>query len=315
MAIAVRRHLPRAHARRWSRWAPSRAAPGRRATRSAAAPSRTLAAADARALGPLRRAPLPRGARAVDRRRRGGDPLVRVLHRARREPRRGGADARDMNDEIDVRHVLPAVGRPGARALPRRRVPARRHPLHGRAASRARGSSRCPAPTTCRGRATRTRCSTRSSASSAGVDEHGEPEMILTTVLRRGGRRRRHAALRTVARFRGVALDAPEGRVRASFDGPARAVRCASALARGRSPGCARGVHTGECELRGGASSGPALEIARGRRARPPGRARSSPPRRCTTSSRGSGIAFDERGAVALPLAGASREWRLFAVR
>ena len=51
--------------------------------------------------------------------------------------------------------------------------------------------------------------------------------------------------------------------MRASFDGPARAVRCASALAE-RPARLRAGVHTGECELRGGAVSGAALEIAAG---------------------------------------------------
>src|SRR4051812_27762484 len=57
-----------------------------------------------------------------------------------------------------------------------------------------------------------------------------EPDLILTTVLEadlpEAEPELAHSAL---ARFRGRALEAPAGRLRASFDGPARAVRCASA--------------------------------------------------------------------------------------
>ena len=73
------------------------------------------------------------------------------------------------------------------------------------------------------------------------------------------------------------------------------------------------GVHTGECERRDGTLSGAALEIA----ASVAGVAR--PGEILATSTVHdlvalSGIAFEERGMAALPLAGASREWRLFAV-
>ena len=144
----------------------------------------------------------------------------------------------------------------------------------------------------------------------AGLDQHGESEMILTTVLDAevaGGFTRS-----TVARFRGVALPAPEGRVRASFDGPARAVRCASALAEVQ-PELRAGVHTGECERRGGTLSGAALDIAASvaEAARPGEILATSTVHDLVALS---GVAFEERGAIALPLSGVSREWRLFAV-
>ena len=62
-----------------------------------------------------------------------------------------------------------------------------------------------------------------------------------------------------------------------------------------------------------GGSTGPALEIAAGV-------ARAAAPGEILATSTvadlvaGSGIEFSERGAVELPLAGASREWRLFSV-
>ena len=64
-----------------------------------------------------------------------------------------------------------------------------------------------------------------------------------------------------LARFRGRVLDAPPGRIRAGFDGPARAVRCATALA-DNFPRLRAGIHTGECELHNGTVSGPALDVA-----------------------------------------------------
>jgi DNA-binding SARP family transcriptional activator/pimeloyl-ACP methyl ester carboxylesterase len=144
-------------------------------------------------------------------------------------------------------------------------------------------------------------------------DTPAEPNLILTTVLEADLPDSEHAVLRSaLARFRGQPLDAPPGRLRASFDGPARAVRCASALAGAYAP-LRAGVHTGECELRDGRLIGPALEIAAG-----VARAAASGEILATSTVAdlvaGSGIEFSERGAFELPLAGASREWRLFSV-
>ena len=95
-------------------------------------------------------------------------------------------------------------------------------------------------------------------------DDVVEPNLILTTVLEADLPESEHGVARSaLARFRGQPLDAPPGRLRASFDGPARAVRCATALA-GSFPGLRAGVHTGECELLDGRLTGPALEIAAG---------------------------------------------------
>jgi DNA-binding SARP family transcriptional activator/pimeloyl-ACP methyl ester carboxylesterase len=144
-------------------------------------------------------------------------------------------------------------------------------------------------------------------------DDVVEPNLILTTVLEVNLPEAEHAVARSaLARFRGQPLDAPPDRMRASFDGPARAVRCASALA-GAFPPLRAGVHTGECELRDGRLMGPALDIAAGV-------ARAAAPGEILATSTvadlvaGSGIEFTERGAVELPLAGTSREWRLFNV-
>ncbi len=223
-----------------------------------------LAAPDGRAVGPLRDRAVPAGARAVDRRRRGRDRLVHVLPRPRRVARgRGGDHRHERGDRRPPRARLGARARRSSSTAPRSTC-ARRAATWARGC-RARTWSRRRAPTTCRGRATRARCWTRSSSSSpACATRTPSRTSILTTVLEADVPESEHGLARSaLARFRGQPLDAPHGRMRASFDGPARAVRCASALAESL-PQLRAGVHTGECELRDGRLAGPALEIAAG---------------------------------------------------
>ena len=144
-------------------------------------------------------------------------------------------------------------------------------------------------------------------------EEPTEPNLILTTVLDAEVPEAEQGMVRSaVARFRGQLLDSPYNRVRATFDGPARAVRCACTLAESM-PQLRAGVHTGECELRDGRLAGPALEIAAGvARAAAEGEILATSTVQDLVA--GSGIEFTERGPVELPLAGTSREWRLFTV-
>jgi pimeloyl-ACP methyl ester carboxylesterase len=107
-----------------------------------------------------------------------------------------------------------------------------------------------------------------------------------------------------LSRFRGHVLEGRGAGLRAGFDGPARAVRCATALA-DHLPALRAGIHTGECELRDGMVSGSALAVA-GYLA---GTAEDGEV--LTTSTvqdlvAGSGIDFDERGTLG--------ELRLFSV-
>ena len=213
----------------------------------------------------------------------------------------------DMNEEIDVRHVLAAVHVPA--------LVLHREKEYMREASRYMGQRlpgarvvSLPGPDHLPWEGAQEDVLDEIEAFLGGVDAGPEPETVLATVLDAeiAGAFTRPI----VARFRGLALPAPEGRVRASFDGPARAVRCAEALAE-LEPGLRAGVHTGECERHDGVLSGPALEIA----ASLAGTA--EPGEILATSTVHdlvplSGIVFEERGAVALP--GASREWRVFAV-
>jgi pimeloyl-ACP methyl ester carboxylesterase len=64
-----------------------------------------------------------------------------------------------------------------------------------------------------------------------------------------------------LSRFRGHVLEGRGEGLCAGFDGPARAVRCAAALA-DHLPALRAGIHTGECELRDGMLSGSALAVA-----------------------------------------------------
>lgn len=75
----------------------------------------------------------------------------------------------------------------------------------------------------------------------------------------------RRMFLREVARHRGLVLEDPAPACKATFDGPARAVRCGHAIvAAARSSGMAArvGVHTGECDRLGRAIRGIATDLA-----------------------------------------------------
>jgi class 3 adenylate cyclase/alpha-beta hydrolase superfamily lysophospholipase len=69
---------------------------------------------------------------------------------------------------------------------------------------------------------------------------------------------------RTLERFRGHEIDRAGDGIFATFDGPARAIRCASEIAREMhrlGPEIRAGVHTGECELDGDRVSGIAVHV------------------------------------------------------
>ena len=163
--------------------------------------------------------------------------------------------------------------------------------------------------------------------------EESEPDRMLATVLftdivgssekvvtlgDRGWREllERHHELvrRQLARFRGLEVDTAGDGFFASFDGPARAIRCACAIVEGvRELGMEvrAGLHTGECELANGKVAGIAVHTG----ARVAGFAQ---PGEVLVSSTvkdlvaGSGLAFEDRGTHELK--GIPGEWRLFAV-
>jgi pimeloyl-ACP methyl ester carboxylesterase len=121
------------------------------------------------------------------------------------------------------------------------------------------------------------------------------------------------AARRALERFRGQEVDTAGDGLFATFDGPARAVRCALAIreAVGRLGLRARaGVHTGECERVGEKVGGIAVHIGAriGARAAPDEVLVSRTVRDLVA---GSGLRFADRGAARLE--GIPDEWRIFA--
>jgi pimeloyl-ACP methyl ester carboxylesterase len=164
-------------------------------------------------------------------------------------------------------------------------------------------------------------------------DEAQEPDRVLATVLftdivgssdhaatlgDRGWRKKleEHHELvrRQLLRYRGIEVDTAGDGFFASFDGPARAIRCASAITSGVHElglDVRAGLHTGECELVDGKVAGIAVHTG----ARVASRAQ---PGEVLVSSTvkdlvaGSGIAFEDRGVSELK--GIPGEWRLFAV-
>jgi class 3 adenylate cyclase len=118
-----------------------------------------------------------------------------------------------------------------------------------------------------------------------------------------------------LARFRGREVDMVRRGVLATFDGPARAVRCAAAIADGLEAlglGVRAGVHTGEVEQADGGLRGLAVHIAaRIAAVAQPGEVVVSSTVKDIVA--GSGIAFEERGERELD--GVPGTWRLFTAR
>ncbi len=124
-----------------------------------------------------------------------------------------------------------------------------------------------------------------------------------------------HAVIRAeLARFRGVEHDTAGDGFFASFDGPARAIRCARAIQEAVEPfdlEVRAGLHTGECELLDDKVSGIAVAIGARVAARAaPGEVLVSQTVKDLVA--GSGIDFDDRGVAELK--GVPGEWRLYAV-
>jgi class 3 adenylate cyclase len=167
-----------------------------------------------------------------------------------------------------------------------------------------------------------------------GVRHPAEPDRVLATVMftdivgsteraaELGDRRwaellnRYYGTVRKeLTAFRGREVSTAGDGVLATFDGPARAIRCACAVREGvRQLGLQvrAGLHTGECELMGDNVGGMAVHI--GARV-----AATAKPGEVLVSSTvkdlvvGSGLQFGDRGAHTLK--GVPGEWRLFLVQ
>jgi pimeloyl-ACP methyl ester carboxylesterase/class 3 adenylate cyclase len=163
--------------------------------------------------------------------------------------------------------------------------------------------------------------------------EAPEPDRVLATILftdivgstakavELGDRRWRelveehHVLVRgQLARYRGRELDTAGDGFFASFDGPARAIRCACAITEGVHAlgiDVRAGLHTGECESIEGKVGGIAVHIG----ARVASEAAAGEVLVSSTVKdlvAGSGLQFEERGAATLK--GVPGEWRLYAV-
>ena len=166
-----------------------------------------------------------------------------------------------------------------------------------------------------------------------GAREAPEPDRVLATILftdivgstsvagELGDRRwrdlleRHHEAVRQeLTRFRGQELDIAGDGFFASFDGPARAIRCAVAAIRAVEPlglSIRAGIHTGECERLAGKLSGIAVHIgARVAAQARPGEVLVSGTVRDLVA--GSGLEFEDRGTATLK--GVPGDWRLYAL-
>jgi len=170
-------------------------------------------------------------------------------------------------------------------------------------------------------------------AFSAAIGEPEEPERVLATVLfsdivgsteralELGDRawrdlldRHHHVVRQALQRFRGREVDTAGDGFFATFDGPARAVRCAAGMIEAlRAIGLQVriGLHTGECETVDGKATGIAVHIgARVAAAAGPGDVLVSSTVKDLVA--GSGLRFDDRGACVLK--GLPDAWHLYAV-
>jgi pimeloyl-ACP methyl ester carboxylesterase/class 3 adenylate cyclase len=239
-----------------------------------------------------------------------------------------------MNMEIDVRHVLPAVRVPtlvlhsindrlidvGASRYMAARIP-------GAKLVELRGIDHIPWG-----------CDSDLIVDEieeflTGARPGAEPDRVLATVMftdivgateraSRVGDRSWHDLLdshhalvrRELAHFRGREIDTAGDGFLATFDGPARAVRCACAISKAvRALGLEirAGLHTGECELMGDKLGGIAVHTG----ARVAAEAQANEVLVSSTVKdlvAGSGLTFLDRGVQSLR--GIPGEWRLFAV-
>jgi len=168
----------------------------------------------------------------------------------------------------------------------------------------------------------------------SGAWEEPEPERVLSTILFTDivgsteraavlGDRAWHELLerhhelvrRQLGRFRGKEVNTAGDGFFASFDGPARAIRCAEAIVDGvHALGLEvrAGLHTGECELLDGKVAGIAVHTgARVAAEAQPGEVLVSSTVKDLVA--GSGLAFQDRGTHELK--GVPGEWHLYAVQ
>jgi DNA-binding SARP family transcriptional activator/pimeloyl-ACP methyl ester carboxylesterase len=218
-----------------------------------------------------------------------------------------------MNREIDIRHVLPSIHVPslvlyGAREYLRDATRYMGQRIPGARVAEMPGADHLP------WEGAAGDVLDEIEAFLADVEADAGAERVLTTVLHvRVGASHRALLRGHLARFRGREIRCDDGLL-ASFDGPARAIRCARAIvdhATALGVDAAAGLHTGECEIDRGELRGQPLELAaRIGAVAAAGQVLVSSTVRDLVA--GSGASFHEHGPVALPGNDGAR-WRLFA--
>jgi hypothetical protein len=153
----------------------------------------------------------------------------------------------------------------------------------------------------------------------AGLSDEIEPDRVLATVLvvEADGTAEACDLVRLeVARYRGVELELTDDTLVATFDGPARGIRCASSmleLARSAGRYARAGLHTGEYDLGVDPLEGVPVAVARGltNRAEPGEVLVSSTVRDLVA---GSGLPFSNQELEPLRVGETAGEWRVHAV-
>ncbi len=144
-----------------------------------------------------------------------------------------------------------------------------------------------------------------STAQQVAMGDHAWKDVVLS----------HHAIVRAaLARWRGVENDTAGDGFYATFDGPARAIRCAAEVAeqvRDLGIQIRAGVHTGECELIEGKCGGITVSVG-ARIAASAGASEVMVSQTVRDLVSGSGIVFEDRGVF--DLKGVPEPWRLYAV-
>jgi class 3 adenylate cyclase len=249
----------------------------------------------------------------------------------------GAAEMQRLHVHMDLRSTLPSIRVPTLLLAPADHASAREQAQY--AAARIPGARLCLVPgqdliplfAAADDFVREVRSFVENAWSARGWEQEPEIERVLATVLftdivgstaraaelgDRGWRElleRHHAAVRReLVRFRGTEHDTAGDGFFASFDGPARAVRCACAVrAALKELDIRAGLHTGECELLDGKVAGIAVSIgARVAAQAQPGEVLVSQTVKDLVA--GSGLAFEDRGTA--ELRGVPGEWRVYAV-
>ncbi len=223
-----------------------------------------------------------------------------------------------MNAEIDVRHVLPSIHVPTLMLYREREYLREAARYMGERIPAARivelpGADHLP------WEGEQDDVLDEIERFAADLDSTPEPERVLATVLvveADGSEEACDLVRADVARFRGSELALTDDTLIATFDGPARAIRCGSALmelARAHGRSARAGLHTGESELGGDALDAIPVSVAAALKEQAePGEILVSSTVRDLVA--GSGLAFSEREREPLHVEGVPGAWHVHAV-